>query len=32
LDESLSARADPLGQESVQLSGISSFGLCLYHV
>jgi len=32
LDEPFSARADPLGQESAQLPGVSAFGLCLYHV
>ena len=32
LDESFPARADPLGQESTQLPGVSAFGLCLYYV
>jgi transposase len=32
VDESLPARADPLGQDRAQLLGGSSFGLGLYHV
>jgi hypothetical protein len=31
LDESFPAHPDPLGQESVPLSGLSAFGLCLHH-
>jgi hypothetical protein len=31
LDESIPARIDPLGQASVQRSGVSAFGLCLHH-
>lgn len=26
------ARVDPLGQESMQLRGVSALGVCLYHL
>lgn len=31
-DEAFPARADPLGQASAPLPGVSACGLCLYHL